>query len=113
VPPRYDRAIADVLASRPDVDLLVDLVSFSEPYFITAGTHHGTIVSAVPGADGPGIPRIGISAEPDDLAALAQLAERLEDARVNRGPGYSSTSPAMHVTVPPATQIAPSPSREM
>jgi NADPH:quinone reductase-like Zn-dependent oxidoreductase len=69
--------IADALASRPDVDLFVDLVSFGEPYFITAGARHGTIVSAVPGADEPGIPRIGISAQPGDLAALAQLADRL------------------------------------
>ena len=69
--------IADVLASRPDVDLFVDLLSFSEPYFITAGKHHGTMVCAVPGAGGPGIPCIGISAQPGDLAALAQLDERL------------------------------------
>jgi NADPH2:quinone reductase len=69
--------VTDVLAAYPDVDLFVDLVSFSEPYFITAGASHGTIVSALPGADEPGIPRIGISAEPGDLAALAQLADRL------------------------------------
>jgi hypothetical protein len=69
--------VADVLAAHPDVDLFVDLVSLAEPYFITAGVRHGTIVSAQPRGDEPGIPRIGISAEPGDLAALAQLAERL------------------------------------
>jgi NADPH2:quinone reductase len=69
--------VADVLAAHPDVDLFVDLVSLGEPYFITGGARHGTIVSAQPGADEPGIPRIGISAEPGDLAALAQLADRL------------------------------------
>jgi NADPH:quinone reductase len=68
--------VTDVLAAHPDVDLFVDLVSLGEPYFITAGATHGTVVSAVPG-DEPGIPRIGISAEPGDLAALAQLADRL------------------------------------
>jgi NADPH2:quinone reductase len=66
--------VADVLAAHPDIDLFVDLVSFSEPYFITAGAPHGTIVSAQPRADEPGIPCIGISAEPGDLAALAQRA---------------------------------------
>jgi NADPH2:quinone reductase len=65
--------VADALAAT-DVDLLVDLVSFGEPYFITAAASHGTIVTALPGADEPGIPRIGISAEPGDLAALAQHA---------------------------------------
>ena len=67
---------ADALASHPDVDLLVDLVSFAEPYFISAGAPHGTIVTAGHGARRPGIPRIGISAEPGDLAALAQRALR-------------------------------------
>jgi NADPH2:quinone reductase len=66
--------VAHALASRPDVDLVVDLVSFGEPYFLTAAASHGTIVTALPGADEPGIPRIGISAEPGDLAALAQHA---------------------------------------
>jgi NADPH:quinone reductase-like Zn-dependent oxidoreductase len=66
--------IADALASHPDVDLLVDLVNFSEPYFITAGAFGGRIVTALPGAGEPGIPRIGICAEPGDLAALAQRA---------------------------------------
>jgi D-arabinose 1-dehydrogenase-like Zn-dependent alcohol dehydrogenase len=66
--------VANALASHPDLDLLVDLVSFGEPYFITAASRHGTIVSAQPRPDGPGIPRIGISAEPGDLAALAERA---------------------------------------
>jgi hypothetical protein len=66
--------VADALACHPEVDLLVDLVSFDEPYFITPGALHGTIVTAIPGADEPGIPRIEISAEPGDLAALARHA---------------------------------------
>lgn len=66
--------VTDTLAAHPDVDLFADLVSFGEPYFITAAARHGTIVSARPRADGPGIPRIPISAEPGDLAALAQRA---------------------------------------
>jgi NADPH:quinone reductase-like Zn-dependent oxidoreductase len=66
--------VAGLLASLPDVDLFVDLVSFGEPYFITAGAPHGTIVTALPRAYEPGIPRIGIAAEPGDLAALAQHA---------------------------------------
>jgi NADPH2:quinone reductase len=66
--------VADALVAHPDVDLFVDLVSFSEPYFITAGAPHGTIVSALPRVDEPGIPRIGVSAEPGDLAALAERA---------------------------------------
>jgi NADPH:quinone reductase-like Zn-dependent oxidoreductase len=68
------RPVSDALASHPDVDLLVDLVSFGEPYFITAAARNGTIVTALPVAAEPGLPRIGISAEPDDLAALAQRA---------------------------------------
>jgi NADPH:quinone reductase-like Zn-dependent oxidoreductase len=64
----------DTFTSDPDVDLLVDLVGFGEPYFITAAAGHGAIVSAVPGPDGPGVPRIAISAEPGDLPALAQRA---------------------------------------
>jgi NADPH:quinone reductase-like Zn-dependent oxidoreductase len=63
--------VVEALTSHPDVDLLVDLVSFGEPYFITAAARDGTIVTAVPRAYEPGIPRIGISAEPGDLAALA------------------------------------------
>ena len=66
--------LADALAAHPDVDLLIDLVSFDEPYFITAAASHGTIVSALPCSDEPGIPHIEISAEPGDLAALAQQA---------------------------------------
>jgi NADPH:quinone reductase-like Zn-dependent oxidoreductase len=64
--------VAAGLASHPDVDLLVDLVTFGEPYFITAAANHGTIVTTPAGADEPGIPRIAIYAEPGDLAALAQ-----------------------------------------
>ena len=71
--------VADALASYPDVDLLVDLVSFREPYFITAAARGGTIVTGLPRADGPGIPRIGISPEPGDLAALARRA--IDDRR--------------------------------
>jgi NADPH:quinone reductase-like Zn-dependent oxidoreductase len=66
--------VADALVCHPEVDLFVDFVSFGDPYFITAAASHGTIVTAVPGAPEPGIPRIGISAEPGDLAALAQRA---------------------------------------
>jgi NADPH:quinone reductase-like Zn-dependent oxidoreductase len=75
--------VADALASHPDVDLLVDLVSFDEPYFITAAAPHGTIVTSLPAADKPGVPRIGISAEPGELAALAQRAlERRQPAEI-------------------------------
>ena len=66
--------VADAFASHPDVDVFIDVVSLGEPYFITAGAPHGTIVGALPRAYEPGIPRIGISAEPGDLAALAQRA---------------------------------------
>jgi NADPH:quinone reductase-like Zn-dependent oxidoreductase len=80
--------VADALASHPCVDLLVDLVSFDEPYFITPGAPHGTIVTATPGAGEPGIPRIEISAEPGELADLAQRAldrrRRLDIALVYR-----------------------------
>ena len=68
-----DKPVADALAAHPDVDLLIDLVSLSEPYFITAG-RDGRMVAAAPRAAGPGVPRIRISAEPGDLAALAQRA---------------------------------------
>jgi NADPH2:quinone reductase len=66
--------VAEALGCRAEVDLIVDLVRFGEPYFITAAACHGTIVTAIPGAGKPGIPRIGITAEPGDLAALAQRA---------------------------------------
>jgi NADPH:quinone reductase-like Zn-dependent oxidoreductase len=72
--------VADALADHPRVDLLVDLVTFDEPYFITPGATQGTIVTAlrVPEADaradGLGVPRVPISAEPGDLAALVQRA---------------------------------------
>jgi hypothetical protein len=80
--------VVAALTSHPDVDLLVDLVSFGEPYFITAAARHGTIVSALPRQYEPGIPRIGISAEPGDLAALAQRVldgrHPIDIAHVNR-----------------------------
>jgi hypothetical protein len=63
----------EALTAYPDLDLLVDLFAFGEPYFITGGARHGTIVSAVPRPDGPGISRIGITAQSGDLAALALL----------------------------------------
>jgi NADPH:quinone reductase-like Zn-dependent oxidoreductase len=66
--------VADVLASHPDADVLIDLVSFNDPYFITADARHGTIVTASPRPDEPGVPRIAITAEPGDLATLAQHA---------------------------------------
>jgi NADPH:quinone reductase-like Zn-dependent oxidoreductase len=71
--------VAAALAAHPDADLLVDLVSFGEPYFITAAASHGTIIAALRGGHTPGIPRIEISAEPGDLAALAQRA--LDESR--------------------------------
>jgi NADPH2:quinone reductase len=80
--------VADALAAHPDVDLLVDLVSLGEPYFITAAARHGTLVTALPRAEGPGLPHIEISAEPGDLAALAQRAlharQPVELAHVHR-----------------------------
>jgi NADPH:quinone reductase-like Zn-dependent oxidoreductase len=99
--------VLEALTSDPDVDLLVDLVSFGEPYFITAAARYGTIVTALPRPDGPGVPRIAISAEPGDLAALAQRAldrhRSGEIARVNR-----LARPARHrrPTATPAAQPA-------
>jgi NADPH:quinone reductase-like Zn-dependent oxidoreductase len=100
--------VADVLASHPDGELLVDLVTFGEPYFITATAPHGTIVTALPAAHQPGIgiPRIGIAAEPGDLAALAQraldgrqlveIAPRLPDRKIGRRPTATpSTQPTV------------------
>lgn len=69
--------VVDALTFHPDLDLLVDLVSWGEPYFITATATQGTIVSARRPPDGPGVRRIGISAERGDLATLAKRA--LED----------------------------------
>jgi NADPH:quinone reductase-like Zn-dependent oxidoreductase len=68
--------VAAAVAAHPDVELLVDLVSFDLPYFITGDASHGMLVTALPVAHeaGIGLPRIGISAEPGDLAALAQRA---------------------------------------
>jgi NADPH:quinone reductase-like Zn-dependent oxidoreductase len=94
--------VAEAVASHPDVDLFVDLVSFDEPYFITAAAH-GTIVTALPAADGLGLPRIGISAEPGDLAALAQralegrpveIAPRLPARKVGLARRATATPPA-------------------
>jgi NADPH:quinone reductase-like Zn-dependent oxidoreductase len=72
--------VADALGCHPGVELLVDLVSFDEPYFITPAATQGTIVTALPdreagaGVRDLGVPRIGISAEPGDLAALVRRA---------------------------------------
>jgi hypothetical protein len=66
--------VVAALKAHPNLDLVVDLVSFGEPYFITATANHGTIISALPRPDGCGLPGIGITAEPGDLAALAQRA---------------------------------------
>jgi hypothetical protein len=68
--------VVNALTSNPDLNLTVDLVSFGEPYFITRAARQGTIVSAEPRPDGPSIPRIRISAEPGDLAALALMQSR-------------------------------------
>jgi NADPH:quinone reductase len=72
----------EALANRPDVDLLVDLVNFADPYFATVRSvqSSGTLVGALPNteADGSlrkfGIPRIQLSAEHGDLLELAQRA---------------------------------------
>jgi NADPH:quinone reductase len=72
--------VGDALARHPGVELVVDLVTFDEPYFITPGATQGTIVTALPAteadADGErlGVPRVRISAEPGDLAALIRRA---------------------------------------
>jgi D-arabinose 1-dehydrogenase-like Zn-dependent alcohol dehydrogenase len=71
---------AYALARHPEAELLVDLVSLDEPYFITPGATQGTIVTALPPPEGDarvrdlGVPRIGISAEPGDLAGLVRRA---------------------------------------
>jgi NADPH:quinone reductase-like Zn-dependent oxidoreductase len=70
--------VGDALARHPRVEILIDLVTFEEPYFITPGATQGTIVTALhapeadAAADGLGLPRVPISAEPGDLAALVQ-----------------------------------------
>jgi NADPH:quinone reductase len=86
--------LVDALTSHPEVDLLVDLVSFGEPYFITATARHGTIVSALPAPAGPGVPRIAISAQPGDLATLAQhaLDERQPTETAHTHPLEQSTT---------------------
>jgi NADPH2:quinone reductase len=76
------RASMDAMASHPDIDLLVDLVNFDEPYFATARAVPccGALVGAGRVQDtqdrpaGPGIPRIQLCAEPGDLLQLAQRA---------------------------------------
>jgi hypothetical protein len=93
----------DALTTHPDLGLLVDLVSWGEPYFITAA-RQGTIVSALPRPDGPGIPRISISAQHGDLATLAQRAlderQHIDIAHVHpiersaRRPRPTATPPA-------------------
>jgi NADPH2:quinone reductase len=95
---------ADAVASHPDVDLVVDLVSFDEPYFITAAALGGKIVTALPVGDPPGIPRIGISAQPGDLALLAhgavkvrrpvEIAPRLPARKRGRARPVTATTPA-------------------
>ena len=93
---------ADALARHRHVDLFVDLVSVGAPYFITACARHGTMVTATPGADGPGIPRIRISAEPGDLAALAQHALH--------GHEHGQDRPR-HIAAKPATSADHGPAR--
>jgi NADPH:quinone reductase-like Zn-dependent oxidoreductase len=76
------RDAMEAIAQHPDVDLLVDLVSFAEPYFATARAVPccGVLVGAAVGQNAHatrahfGIPRIPLSAEPGDLLALAQCA---------------------------------------
>lgn len=72
------------LTRHPDVDLLVDLLGFREPYFVTADAipSSGWLVGALPAAPAVadtrpqqlGIPRIAPRAEPGDLAELARCA---------------------------------------
>jgi NADPH:quinone reductase-like Zn-dependent oxidoreductase len=72
----------EALAHNPDVDLLVDLVNFADPYFAAARSVPvcGTLVGALPTSEADpwscefGIPRIQLSAEPGDLLELAQRA---------------------------------------
>jgi NADPH:quinone reductase-like Zn-dependent oxidoreductase len=81
------RDAMEAIAEHPDVDLLVDLVSFAEPYFATARAIPctGALVGAGAAQDADdrppaiGIPRIELSAEPGDLVELAQRA--LDSAR--------------------------------
>jgi NADPH:quinone reductase-like Zn-dependent oxidoreductase len=98
--------LADALASRPDVDLLVDLVSFGEPYFITAAARHGTIVTAGPHVYEPGIPRIWISAEPGDLASLARSALEGRQPAALAPPPAEPARPAGEAGRPTATPPA-------
>jgi NADPH2:quinone reductase len=97
--------VADALAAYPDADLLIDLVGFAEPYFITGTAYHGTIVTALPCADEPGIPRIAITAEPGDLAALAR------HALAGRRPAETACNTNPHRTVAPARPANREPTR--
>jgi NADPH2:quinone reductase len=100
---------ADAVGSHPDVDLVVDLVRFDEPYFITAAALHGTIVTALPVGGPPGIRRIGISAQPGDLALLAhgaaevrqpvEIAARLAARKLGLARPATATTPARPVLV--------------
>jgi NADPH2:quinone reductase len=99
--------IADTLASHSDVDLFVDLVSFDEPYFITAAANHGTIVTSLPVADEPGIPRTAISAEPGDLAALGQRAlDGRRAAEIAHARGLQTIGQGLPATRGPSGQPA-------
>jgi hypothetical protein len=68
----------EALGRHPDVDLLVDLVSFDVPYLLMAHAvpSCGALVGSLPEpeAGGPGLPRIQVCAEPGDLLDLAQRA---------------------------------------
>jgi NAD(P)-dependent dehydrogenase (short-subunit alcohol dehydrogenase family) len=68
----------EALRRHPDVDLVVDLVSFDEPYLLMAHAvpSCGALVGSLPEpeAGGPGLPRIQVCAEPGDLLDLAQRA---------------------------------------
>jgi NADPH:quinone reductase len=74
------RDAMETIARHPDVDLLVDLVSFAEPYFATARAvpTTGALVGVGKDANASpaafGIPRIELSAEPGDLVELARRA---------------------------------------
>jgi NADPH:quinone reductase-like Zn-dependent oxidoreductase len=85
----------DALDRNPDIDLLVDLVNFADPYFAAARSipSCGTLVGALPCSEADprscefGIPRIQLSAEPGDLLELAQRA--LEHDHGSAGPSFA------------------------
>jgi NADPH:quinone reductase len=72
----------DVLARHPEVELIVDLTTFGEPYFAKAHPlwRAGTLITTLPDVDAnagtgePGLPRMPLAAQPGDLAELAQRA---------------------------------------